>query len=84
MPRSVASYLLRWQPRATQFGVFAGVGVVGVGPATANVSTRHRAVALPDGDSLTALIDQLERHTGLRRRLTVVADDARCSCASAA
>ncbi len=74
---SVASYLLRWQRRSTPFGLFAGVGVVGVGPATAEVGARHRAVARVDGEWLTALIDRLERNPGLRRRVTVVVDDAR-------
>ncbi len=74
---SVTSYLLRWQRRATPFGLFAGVGTVGVGPAMVKVGTRHRAVARVDGEWLTTLIDRLERHPGLRRRLTVVVDDAR-------
>jgi hypothetical protein len=34
---SVASYLLRWQRRATPFGMFAGVGAAGIGPAVADV-----------------------------------------------
>ncbi|GAA1264637.1 lantibiotic dehydratase [Saccharothrix xinjiangensis] len=74
---SVASYLLRWRRRATPFGLFAGVGPVAVGPATAEVGTRHRAVARVDGEWLTTLIDRLERHPGLRPRLTVVVDTAR-------
>ncbi|GAA3838481.1 lantibiotic dehydratase [Saccharothrix violaceirubra] len=74
---SVASYLLRWQRRATPFGLFAGVGPVAVGPATAEVGTRHRAVARADGEWLTTLIDRLDRHPGLRPRLTVVVDTAR-------
>ncbi|WP_328442790.1 lantibiotic dehydratase [Amycolatopsis sp. NBC_00438] len=74
---SVASYLLRWQRRSTPFGLFAGVGVVGVGPATAEVGARHRAVARVDGEWLTTLIDRLERISGLRRRVTVVVDEAR-------
>jgi lantibiotic biosynthesis protein len=74
---SVASYMLRWQRRATPFGLFAGVGAVGVGPARADVGTRHRAVARVDGEWLTTLIDELERHPDLRPRLTVVVDAAR-------
>ncbi|WP_410673196.1 lantibiotic dehydratase [Amycolatopsis sp. cmx-4-68] len=74
---SVATYLLRWQRRATPFGLFAGVAAVGVGPATAAVGTGHRAVARVDGEWLTTLIDRLERHPDLRPRLTVVVDDAR-------
>ncbi|SEF38109.1 thiopeptide-type bacteriocin biosynthesis domain-containing protein [Amycolatopsis pretoriensis] len=74
---SVASYLLRWQRRSTPFGLFAGVGVVDIGPAAATVGTRHRAVARVDSEWLTTLIDHLERHPGLRQRLTVVGDGAR-------
>ncbi|CRK59311.1 Lanthionine biosynthesis protein LanB [Alloactinosynnema sp. L-07] len=74
---SVASYLLRWHRRATPFGLFAGVGNVGVGPAMAKVGTQHRVVARVDGEWLTTLIDSLERHPDLRQRLTVVVDDTR-------
>ncbi|MGH3621712.1 MAG: lantibiotic dehydratase, partial [Sciscionella sp.] len=74
---SVASYLLRWQRRATPFGMFAGVGAAAIGPATADVGTAHRAVVRADAEWLTTLIDQLERHPGLRPRLTVVADSTR-------
>ncbi|MFI6100788.1 lantibiotic dehydratase [Lentzea sp. NPDC051213] len=74
---SVASYMLRWQRRATPFGLFAGVGPAGVGSAKADVGTRHRAVTRVDGEWLTTLINRLEQHPGLRSRLTVVVDDAR-------
>lgn len=74
---SVASYVLRWQRRATPFGLFAGIGLAEIGPAKADVGTRHQAVARADGEWLTALVDQLERHHELRSRLTVVVDDAR-------
>src|SRR5437867_1911548 len=74
---SLSSYLLRWQRRATPFGLFAGVGAATIGPATADVGTGHRAVARADAEWLTALIDQLERHPDLRPQLTVVADNAR-------
>jgi thiopeptide-type bacteriocin biosynthesis protein len=74
---SVASYLLRWQRRATPFGMFAGVAATAIGPATADVGTRHRAVVRADAEWLTTLIDQLEQRPGLRSRLTVVADSAR-------
>lgn len=74
---SVASYVLRWQRRATPFGLFAGVGAATVGPAMADMGTRHHAVARVDAEWLTTLIDQLERHPDLRPRLKVVVDDAR-------
>ncbi|MFC0862170.1 lantibiotic dehydratase [Sphaerimonospora cavernae] len=73
---SMASYLLRWQRRATPFGLFAGVTTAGVGPAMAKIGTGHRALARTDAEWLTMLIDQLERHPELRSRLMVVADNA--------
>lgn len=74
---SVASYLLRWQRRATPFGLFAGVGRVGIGRASAKVGVRHQTVMRVDGEWLTALIGQLEQNRELRRYLTVVVDDTR-------
>lgn len=74
---SVASYLLRWQRRATPFGMFAGITTATVGPAMAAVGAEHRVVIRADAEWLTTLIDQLERRPGLRSRLTVVADASR-------
>ncbi|WP_158854376.1 lantibiotic dehydratase [Saccharothrix deserti] len=74
---SVASYLLRWQRRATPFGLFAGITAAAIGPAKAEVGGGHRAVLRADAEWATTLIDRLERHPGLRPRLTVVADNAR-------
>ncbi|CAL9577257.1 hypothetical protein SUDANB95_04921 [Actinosynnema sp. ALI-1.44] len=74
---SVASYLLRWQRRATPFGLFAGVTAAAIGPATGEVGDEHRAVLRADAEWTTTLVDRLERHPGLRPRLTVVADSAR-------
>ncbi len=74
---SVASYLLRWQRRPTPFGMFAGVSAAAIGPAMADVGAGHRTVVRPDAEWLTTLIDQLERHPGLRPQLSVVADSAR-------
>lgn len=74
---SVASYLLRWQRRATPFGMFAGVTTATVGPATAVVGSEHRVVIRADAEWLTTLIDQLEHRADLRSRLTVIADNAR-------
>jgi thiopeptide-type bacteriocin biosynthesis protein len=73
---SLASYLLRWQRRATPFGLFAGVTTASVGPAAAKISTGHRALVRADTEWLTMLIDQIEQHPDLRSRLTVVADNA--------
>nr|WP_242667049.1 lantibiotic dehydratase [Frankia casuarinae] len=65
---AVASYLLRWQRRATPFGMFAGISTATVGPATAETGHAHRAVARADAEWVTALADQLERHPELRVR----------------
>ncbi|WP_433496823.1 lantibiotic dehydratase [Sphaerimonospora sp. CA-214678] len=72
----MTSYLLRWQRRATPFGLFSGVTTASVGPATAQIGAGHRALARADAEWLTMLIDHLERHPDLRPRLTVVADNA--------
>lgn len=72
---SAVSYLLRWQRRATPFGLFAGVMPATVGPATAQIAGSHRVVVRADAEWLTMLIDQLERHPRLRPHLTVVADN---------
>ncbi|MEU8266401.1 lantibiotic dehydratase [Sphaerisporangium sp. NPDC049002] len=73
---SAASYLLRWQRRATPFGLFAGVAPAMVGPTMAKVGAEHRAVVRADAEWLTMLIDQVERHLELRARLMVMADSA--------
>ncbi|WP_405087566.1 lantibiotic dehydratase [Microbispora sp. NBC_01389] len=72
---SIASYLLRWQRRATPFGLFAGVTTASLGPAVAKIGTGHRALVRADAEWLTMLIDRLERHPELRSQLTVVADN---------
>ena len=74
--RSTAGYLLRWQRRATPFGLFAGVTAATVGSAAARAGRRHRVVARVDAGWLAVLVDQLEEHRRLRRRLTVVANQA--------
>jgi len=71
---STASYLMRWQRRATPFGLFAGVSTATVGPTAAKFGDEHRAVARVDADWLAQVVDRLEAHHGLRRMLTVVAD----------
>ncbi|WP_027346389.1 lantibiotic dehydratase [Hamadaea tsunoensis] len=72
---SVAGYLLRWQGRATPFGVFAGVALASVGPTEVTIGRRHRTIARADSEWLAAIIDRLERHPQLRRQLMVVADN---------
>ncbi|WP_449061490.1 lantibiotic dehydratase [Planomonospora algeriensis] len=71
---SVSSYLLRWQRRATPFGLFAGVAAATIGPAAAKVGTDHRVLARADAEWVQELVDRLESHPGLRPALTVVAD----------
>ncbi|MEV0344919.1 lantibiotic dehydratase [Nonomuraea sp. NPDC050680] len=71
---STISYLLRWQRRPTPFGLFAGVATAAIGPARADIGTQHHAFARVNADWVTHLTDQIERHQGLRPRLTVIAD----------
>lgn len=72
---SLASYLLRWQGRATPFGLFAGVTTARMGDeAVVRWGEGHRAVARADGQWLGALVGRLERHNGLLERLLVVAN----------
>jgi len=72
---SVAGYLLRWQGRATPFGVFAGVALAALGPTSVAVGRRHRTIARADSEWLAAIVDRLEQHPELRRQLMVVADN---------
>jgi lantibiotic biosynthesis protein len=71
---ATAAYLVRWRRRVTPFGLFAGVATAAAGPAAAVFGDQHRGVARVDADWLTSVVDRLERHHGLRRRLTVVAN----------
>ncbi|MFJ2121682.1 lantibiotic dehydratase family protein [Micromonospora chalcea] len=73
---ATCSYLLRWQRRTTPFGVFAGITTAAIGPAAATLGDRHRALARVDGEWLTHIVDRLEAHHVLRRRLLLVADSA--------
>ncbi|HEU5023607.1 MAG TPA: lantibiotic dehydratase [Spirillospora sp.] len=72
---SVATYLLRWERRATPFGMFAGVAAAAPGPAAAKFGTSHRPVARADAEWLTGLIDKIEENRVLRTRLTVATDN---------
>jgi lantibiotic biosynthesis protein len=74
---AVASYLLRWQGRATPFGLFAGVTSARIDDtATAIFGAASRAVLRADGLWVGALVDELERHPGLLPRLRVVVNSA--------
>ncbi|MGG2460146.1 lantibiotic dehydratase [Streptomyces sp. RGM 3693] len=70
---SLASYQLRWQGRATPFGLFAGVNTARVGT---DVHVRwgenHRTVARADAQWLGAVIARLEQHPRLLERLPVM------------
>ena len=72
---SVASYLLRWQGRATPFGLFAGVTTATIGPATVLADDTGRAIARVDAEWILAVAKQFEHHPDLRARLAVVADN---------
>ncbi|MBD9702119.1 MULTISPECIES: lantibiotic dehydratase [Streptomyces] len=70
---SLASYQLRWQGRATPFGLFAGVSTAEVGTgAHVRWGESHRTVARADAQWLGAVIAPLEQHPRLLERLTVI------------
>ena len=69
-------YLLRARSRATPFGLFAGVAPVRVGDrAEARLGTAHRGVIRIEADWVLGLINQAEADPGLRRTLTVSANN---------
>lgn len=70
---SLASYQLRWEGRATPFGLFAGVSTAHVGSdAHVRWGESHRAVARADAQWLGSVVARLERHPRLLERLVVV------------
>ncbi len=74
---SVARYLLRWQSRATPFGLFAGVATASFGTnARAGWGSEHRAVARAAAEWLTAVTARLEGCPDLLARLPVVANSS--------
>ncbi|MFI0722068.1 lantibiotic dehydratase [Streptomyces sp. NPDC021224] len=73
---SVASYLLRWQNRATPFGLFAGTAAVTVGTtAGAHWREKHRVLLRADAEWVTDLVLRLQENPELLRRLPVVANN---------
>jgi thiopeptide-type bacteriocin biosynthesis protein len=73
---SAISYLARWQRRTTPFGLFAGVTAAAAGErAQGRIGADHRVHLRADAEWLGALVDHLERHPLLRRRLLVSADN---------
>lgn len=74
---SVASYLLRWQGRATPFGFFAGVAAARIGgEASVRWGNHHRAVIRADAEWMGGVVDRLERIPELLQRLPVVGNDS--------
>jgi len=73
---ALASYLLRWQGRATPFGLFAGVGVARAGGRARASLGAWRAVARADAAWLGDVTARLHRCGELMERLPVVASDA--------
>ncbi|MET9611796.1 lantibiotic dehydratase [Kitasatospora indigofera] len=70
---AVLRYLLRARTRATPFGLFAGVAPARIGTAAAlRVGTGHRAVARPDAELSTALVNRFEEHEALRPHLMLL------------
>lgn len=73
---AVTRYLLRLTGRATPFGLFAGIGPVGLGPrAAVRWGEGHRAVARPDAVWLDAVVRELEAVPELLERLPVLANN---------
>ena len=74
---SVASYLLRWQRRATPFGLFAGIAPARIG-AQGHVTwgQKHLTRVRPDAEWLADVIARLERRPQLLERLPVVVNSA--------
>ncbi|GGN93626.1 hypothetical protein GCM10010112_82070 [Actinoplanes lobatus] len=73
---AITTYLMRWQRRATPFGLFAGVTTATVGAAAASFGENHRSAIRADADWLAQIVDKLDQDHELRRRLTVVADNS--------
>jgi thiopeptide-type bacteriocin biosynthesis protein len=69
---AVSSYLLRWQRRATPFGMFASVTTALPGPATAGKDRVHLTA---DAEWLAEVAGQAAADRQLRERLMVVADN---------
>ncbi|WP_239067172.1 lantibiotic dehydratase [Actinomadura bangladeshensis] len=73
---SLASYMLRWEGRATPFGLFAGVTTAGIGPAVAKIGTAHQPVVRADAEWIAGLVERLEQDEALPGQLTVMTDNA--------
>ncbi|MFF2662951.1 lantibiotic dehydratase [Kitasatospora sp. NPDC058032] len=73
---SLATYLARWQRRATPFGDFAGVTGVEIGGTAAAVwGQRHQRTVRTDAGWLAGIIARLESEPHLLERLPVLANN---------
>lgn len=73
---SLVSYLVRWQGRATPFGLFAGVTTARTGRhAAVRFGTQHRAVARADSRWIATVVCLLEADPALLQQLLVVANN---------
>ncbi|WP_202874223.1 lantibiotic dehydratase [Kribbella albertanoniae] len=74
---SVAAYLLRWQGRATPFGLFAGVALSRIDPdGSVRWSDRQSIQTSPDAHWLAAVIDRLDHDPALLEQLPVMVNNA--------
>ncbi|MDT3444482.1 lantibiotic dehydratase [Pseudofrankia sp. BMG5.37] len=73
---SLVSYLLRWQRRATPFGLFAGVAPARLSPrGTVRWGDAHRVAARADAAWLAGVLTRLRAYPRLVERLPVVLTD---------
>jgi thiopeptide-type bacteriocin biosynthesis protein len=73
---AVASYLLRWQGRATPFGLFTAMGSARVGGSAKVRLDGHRVMARADAGWLAGILTRLHQCPELMDRLSVVASNA--------
>ncbi|MEV6209543.1 lantibiotic dehydratase [Kitasatospora sp. NPDC051914] len=72
---SLTAYLLRWERRATPFGLFAGIATAELGRQTSvHWGQNHRPVVRANSGWLARIVADLERHTELLARLPVRAN----------
>ena len=72
---ALASYLLRWERRATPFGLFAGAGLARIGGPVRARWAGHRPLVRADAGWLGAIVARLHGCRELLDRLPVVASD---------
>lgn len=73
---TVARYLLRWQHRATPFGLFAGVAPLKFGSrAMARCGGGHQRVLRPDGVFMDEQVQRIEQRLDILRTVEVVTNN---------